>query len=162
AITNYEVYDLGHERNDWARQRFRQSDLVLFAVAAGCETDSGLDNLGYYCAGIDRNLMPRIDLLMFHPRQWRRNCGTVSWIKNISPKEHHHVRQGCKADFARVARIITGRAINLVLGGGGARALAEFGVLKALQEANIPIDRICGSSMGAFVGAVFAFDGDYK
>ena len=46
--------------------------------------------------------------------------------------------------------------IGLVLGGGGARGLAHIGVLKVLQNAGIIPDVICGSSMGAFVGAIFA------
>ena len=50
--------------------------------------------------------------------------------------------------------------IGLVLGGGGARGLAHIGVLKVLQNAGIIPDVICGSSMGAFVGALFAQNPD--
>ncbi len=46
--------------------------------------------------------------------------------------------------------------IGLALGGGGARGYAHLGVLKVLQEANIPIDVIAGTSMGAVVGAAYA------
>jgi len=46
--------------------------------------------------------------------------------------------------------------IGLALGGGGARGYAHLGVLKALQEANIPVDVIAGTSMGAVVGAAYA------
>lgn len=46
--------------------------------------------------------------------------------------------------------------IGLVLSGGGARGLAEIGVLKALEEAGIPIDCIAGASMGAVVGGLYA------
>jgi len=46
--------------------------------------------------------------------------------------------------------------IGLALGGGGARGYAHLGVLKALREANIPIDVIAGTSMGAIVGAAYA------
>lgn len=45
--------------------------------------------------------------------------------------------------------------IILVLGGGGARGFAHVGVLKALREANIPIDMVVGTSMGALVGSLF-------
>ena len=44
-----------------------------------------------------------------------------------------------------------GRAIGVVLGGGGVRSWAHIGALKALKEANIPIDMICGTSGGAVV-----------
>jgi len=45
--------------------------------------------------------------------------------------------------------------IILVLGGGGARGFAHIGVLKALREANVHIDMIVGTSMGALVGALY-------
>ncbi|MBL7062171.1 MAG: patatin-like phospholipase family protein [Dehalococcoidia bacterium] len=50
--------------------------------------------------------------------------------------------------------------IGLALGSGAARGLAHIGVLKALKEAEIPIDMVAGTSMGAMVGACFANDGD--
>ena len=46
--------------------------------------------------------------------------------------------------------------IGLALSGGGARGLAHIGVLKALEEKNIPIDYIAGTSMGAIVGGLYA------
>lgn len=49
-----------------------------------------------------------------------------------------------------------GMKIGLALGSGSARGIAHIGVLKALEELNIPISFIAGSSMGAFVGAAYA------
>ena len=46
--------------------------------------------------------------------------------------------------------------IGLVLSGGGARGAAHVGVLKVLEENNIPIDYIVGTSMGAIVGGFYA------
>jgi NTE family protein len=46
--------------------------------------------------------------------------------------------------------------IGLALGGGAARGLAHIGVLKVLEQADIPIDIIAGTSMGAFIGAMYA------
>ena len=46
--------------------------------------------------------------------------------------------------------------VALVLGGGGARGAAHLGVLEVLEEANIPIDLIVGSSIGGFVGSLYA------
>jgi NTE family protein len=46
--------------------------------------------------------------------------------------------------------------IGLVLSGGGARGAAHIGVLKALEEMQIPIDYVTGTSMGAVVGALYA------
>ncbi len=49
--------------------------------------------------------------------------------------------------------------IALALGGGGARGCAHIGVLKVLERANIPIDLITGSSIGAVVGSLYATTG---
>ena len=46
--------------------------------------------------------------------------------------------------------------MGVVLSGGGSSAIAHIGVLKALEENNIPIDYITGSSMGAFIGGLYA------
>lgn len=46
--------------------------------------------------------------------------------------------------------------IGLVLSGGGARGAAHAGVLKVLEELNIPIDAVAGTSMGALVGGLYA------
>ncbi|XP_073496672.1 patatin-like phospholipase domain-containing protein 7 isoform X1 [Phyllobates terribilis] len=59
-------------------------------------------------------------------------------------------------DFSRLARVLTGNTIALVLGGGGARGCSQVGIIKALTEAGIPIDMIGGTSIGAFMGALYA------
>ena len=46
--------------------------------------------------------------------------------------------------------------IGLVLAGGGAKGAAHIGVLKALEEMHIPIDYITGTSMGAYIGGLYA------
>ncbi|MFA5022624.1 MAG: patatin-like phospholipase family protein [Patescibacteria group bacterium] len=46
--------------------------------------------------------------------------------------------------------------IGLALGSGGAKGLAHIGVIKVLEENNIPIDYIAGSSVGALIGAFYA------
>jgi NTE family protein len=51
---------------------------------------------------------------------------------------------------------VMGQKVGLVLSGGGADALAHIGVIKALEEENIPIDFITGTSMGAMIGALYA------
>lgn len=59
-----------------------------------------------------------------------------------------------------MARRITGQAIGLVLGGGGARGLAHLGVIKALNEVGVPVDMVGGTSQGAYVGALLARNPD--
>ena len=65
-----------------------------------------------------------------------------------------------KGDLHRLARRLCGKSVGLVLGGGGARGLAHIGIIRALEEAGIPIDVVGGTSIGAFLGALYARDGD--
>ncbi|KAK3391068.1 hypothetical protein B0H63DRAFT_429903 [Podospora didyma] len=65
-----------------------------------------------------------------------------------------------KGDFHRLARRLCGRSVGLVLGGGGARGLAQIGIIRAMEEAGIPIDIIGGTSIGAFIGGLYARHAD--
>ena len=51
---------------------------------------------------------------------------------------------------------LSDEGLYLALGGGAARGLAHLGVLRALEEQGIPIAGICGTSMGAVIGAGYA------
>lgn len=51
---------------------------------------------------------------------------------------------------------IQAQKVGLVLSGGGAKGLTHIGIIRALEENNIPIDYIAGTSMGAIVGALYA------
>ena len=48
------------------------------------------------------------------------------------------------------------QSVGLVLSGGGAKGIAHIGVIKALEENNIPIDFVTGTSMGSIVGGLYA------
>jgi NTE family protein len=54
------------------------------------------------------------------------------------------------------ANVANRPCIALVLGGGGAKGGAHIGVIKALEERNIPVDLVVGTSIGAFVGGLYA------
>ncbi len=58
--------------------------------------------------------------------------------------------------FLIIAHQIEAQKVALVLSGGGAKGLAHIGVIKALEENNIPIDYVVGTSMGAIIGAFYA------
>ena len=66
---------------------------------------------------------------------------------------HVHVTRDDADDHDRLARTLIGRSLGVVLGGGGSRGFAHIGVLRALREAGLHVDRIGGSSMGAIMGA---------
>jgi lysophospholipid hydrolase len=65
-----------------------------------------------------------------------------------------------KGDFHRLARRLCGKSVGLVLGGGGARGISQIGIIRALEEAGIPIDIVGGTSIGSFIGALYAWDAD--
>ncbi|MBK8232625.1 MAG: patatin-like phospholipase family protein [Candidatus Eisenbacteria bacterium] len=77
---------------------------------------------------------------------------------------HHRCARRFGAALAIALALVFGMAqsavarprIGLALSGGGARALAEIGVLRALEEEGIPIDCIAGNSMGALIGGLYA------
>ncbi|RKP28683.1 patatin-domain-containing protein, partial [Metschnikowia bicuspidata] len=61
-----------------------------------------------------------------------------------------------KNDFMRLARILSNEAVGLVLGGGGLRGISHVGVVTALEKHSIPVDIIGGTSIGLFVGGLYA------
>ncbi|KIN07740.1 hypothetical protein OIDMADRAFT_99786 [Oidiodendron maius Zn] len=65
-----------------------------------------------------------------------------------------------KGDFHRIARRLCGKSIGLVLGGGGARGISQVGIIRALEEAGVPIDIVGGTSIGSFIGALYASEAD--
>jgi NTE family protein len=78
------------------------------------------------------------------------------WNRAVQPRAHHVIGSVAElsAGARRITRRLTGRALGLVLSGGGARAFAHIGVLEVLAEEGITFDRVGGTSMGAFVGAM--------
>lgn len=75
---------------------------------------------------------------------------------------YHHVALDDDRDIARLARILTGNSIALVLSGGGARGFAHIGAIRAIREAGLPIDLVGGTSMGASIAAQCALAWDYE
>lgn len=79
-------------------------------------------------------------------------------------KANAHTRQSLnrltvhKNDFLRLARILSNEAVGLVLGGGGSRGISHVGIVLALEKHGIPIDLVGGTSIGSFVGGLYAMD----
>jgi NTE family protein len=97
-----------------------------------------------------------IDLLLLHPEGTIRPKGTARWLDAGPFARHFNIRDNVTADAERIARSLCGASVGLVLSGGGARAYAHIGVIRALREAGTPIDFIGGASMGAIIGAGLA------
>jgi NTE family protein len=140
---------------EWTRIAIRQADLVLLLATVDAEAGPRpLEDAFINC--LERQLAPRTDLVLLHDEQWREACGARRWLEPRTITEWHHVRCWQAEDFARLARVLSGNPICLVLSGGGARGLAEIGAVHALRDAGVPIDRVGGTSMGAIIGAMVA------
>ncbi|KAF7728557.1 phosphatidylcholine and lysophosphatidylcholine phospholipase [Apophysomyces ossiformis] len=82
--------------------------------------------------------------------------GRLLVVKKKTAETIGGVPSSPRNDFARLARRLCGKSVALVLGGGGARGVTHIGVIQALEEAGIPIDIIGGTSIGSFVGGLYA------
>lgn len=58
--------------------------------------------------------------------------------------------------FLMLVPMTYAQKVGLVLSGGGAKGLTHIGIIRALEENNIPIDYIAGTSMGAIVGSLYS------
>ena len=133
----------------------RHSDRVLVVVDARSSFDLGPIQRQVR-NGIDPLAAPSVELVLLHGRG-QEPTDTARWLAHGDVSAHHHVRDSNADDLQRLARRIGGRAVGLVLSGGGARGMAHNGVVRALAELGIPVDHVGGSSMGAIVGGQAAF-----
>jgi NTE family protein/lysophospholipid hydrolase len=140
---------------DWTESCIRQADQVLtVGLAAESPALSDIEARCVYCPQDAGEVQKR--LILIHPDDCNRPRGTARWLDNRHVEMHHHVRLGNDGDFKRLARFLTGSAICLALGGGGARGFAHIGALRALREEQAPIDIVGGTSMGAVIAAELA------
>jgi NTE family protein len=95
-------------------------------------------------------------LVLCHPGADERLEGTAAWLDGRRLDFHLHLRDAVRNDLDRLARVIAGRAVGLVLGGGAARGFAHLGVYRALYEAGITVDWLGGASIGAVMAASMA------
>jgi NTE family protein len=97
-------------------------------------------------------------LVLLHPATLRCPVGTRRWLDRRPVGGHVHIRAALERDMARLARLLSGNAVGLVLAGGGARGLAHLGVMRALHERGIEVDVVGGTSIGAIMAALAASD----
>ncbi|MBO9502634.1 patatin-like phospholipase family protein [Brevundimonas sp. A19_0] len=132
----------------WAQLCTRQVDR-LFIVGNPLTTPPG--------ANLPRNpaldAQQRTDLILLRDPRMPRPANTSIWLDAVKPGRWFHAMDGHDGDAARLARIVTGTAVGVVLSGGGARAYAHIGALKALRDAKVPLDFLGGASMGAVIAA---------
>jgi len=153
------VYVCEADDNAWTRFAMRQSDLVVFIADA--QDDPALADWESRLRTGKGTATGRQVLVLLQPPSARGISGTSDWLKDRQPDYHFHVREDKPDDTARVARIISGNAVGLVLSGGAARGFAHLGVYKALLELGITIDWVGGASIGSIFGSPIAADWSY-
>jgi predicted acylesterase/phospholipase RssA len=154
------VYQSDAEPTPWSGRAVRHADHILIVGDAG--GDPAL-------APVERELLgpliPSVSaqrtLVLLHPADVALPAGTIRWLEPRQLDDHEHMRGQGADQFARLARILAGRAVGLVLGGGGARGFAHIGVVRALREIGFPIDLAGGTSMGGIIAAQTAMGWDH-
>lgn len=158
AHYDYVVYLADPGPTLWTKRIAQQADQVLFVAVS--DDDPGLRPVEAQFGARPGGRAVQPALALIRPDGSAFPSGTGRWLDLRPAGRHYHLRAGNAEDLDRLARHITGRAVGLVLGGGGARGMAHIGVIRALQELGIPVDRIGGTSIGAAVGGQFAFGQD--
>lgn len=153
---DYVLYAAESGEAPWAAACARQADL-LFLVGHGDRPPA--PQIAPPVLSAAKGFKP-IDLVLEHRAEARRPQGAEAWLEATAARRLLHLRRGDTGDLARMARVLTGRSIGLVLSGGGARGYAHVGAIRALRQAGVPIDFIGGTSMGAVIGAGLAMDWD--
>jgi predicted acylesterase/phospholipase RssA/CRP-like cAMP-binding protein len=155
------VYQADADLNAWTKRCIRQADLILVVGRANVASpDAALKPMRDYFDSC--TITARMELVLLHGRDVSHDFTTAKWVAQLGTSAHHHIVATEAADVARLARLITGNGIGLVLSGGGARGFAHIGVIRALQERGVPIDMIGGTSMGAVIAAQHALGWDWQ
>jgi predicted acylesterase/phospholipase RssA/CRP-like cAMP-binding protein len=149
------AYECDPRHTAWTARCLRQADrLIIVAAAAdvrGVDLRERVRALSH-----PSGLMRPVDVVLVHPPGTRLPSETRRWLDLPDIRAIHHVRH--RGDVQRAARRLVGRPTGLVLSGGGARGIAHVGVIAAIVEAEIPIDYVCGTSMGSIFAAAHALD----
>jgi predicted acylesterase/phospholipase RssA/CRP-like cAMP-binding protein len=151
----YVLYQADLENTAWSRRCIRQADRILLVADAGSSPEWSAPESVLLGSSAGQVTTPA-ELVLLHEESGRVPTGTQGWLEGRPVVRHHHMHLHTRAHFERLVRFLTGRAVGLVLGGGGARGAAHIGVIRALSEAGIPIDMIGGTSAGGMIAAQYA------
>jgi NTE family protein len=143
------------EPDAWTLACMEHADvIVLIARAPGDPAPRAVEQLL-----VRPGIAPtRVELVLVHEPSLITPRRTERWLDPRTVSRHHHVRSGNPHDAARVVRLLLGKAIGAVFGGGGARGIAHIGVLRALEEHGVPIDATGGTSIGSIIAGAVARD----
>lgn len=147
----YLVYCGDNDQDHWSLRCLRQADRILILADAGQPPDDVP-----VLQALQRNgLVTPVELVLLRP-EGDPSPHTHAWTQATGARAHYFLHPWARRELDALSRQISGRGIGLVLGGGGARGFAHIGLIRALEELQIPIDLVGGTSMGAFIGALLA------
>jgi NTE family protein len=136
-----------HDEARWLDICRRQVDRIILLGRA--ERSPPLDCS--LCMNDPHQASQLIDLALERTAGSRSRSGHA-WLAATNAAQIFHVDDK-GGGVSRLARILTGTSVGLALSGGGARAFAHIGAVRALREAKVEIDLVCGTSMGAIIAA---------
>ena len=154
ATHEYVVYEADYELTSWTERCIRQADMVL--IVGQAHASPQLSDIELRLKRDAITLQKIQCLILLHSKETHAPGQTSDWLANRTVRAHYHIRLGETADYERIGRMITGHGVGVVLSGGGARALAHIGVIRALEESGITIDAIGAVSGGAIVAGLWA------
>ncbi|GGF10611.1 cyclic nucleotide-binding protein [Aliidongia dinghuensis] len=138
----------------WTQLCARQADHVLLMID-GAEKPA-IGPIERAVRQVPRTAEQRWTTLLLQSPEIAAPVGTMKHLALRPGSQHTHVRAGRAADWARVARSLTGNSVGVVFGGGGARGFAHIGIIRALEEHGVPVDVVGGTSIGALVAGQYA------
>jgi NTE family protein len=138
----------------WTNLCLRQADRILLLARA----DRPLPLRPLDLPALKERASGPPQLLLVHPQGGSRGLPEHFALRSGLFESHHHIRANAAEDIERLARFIFGRAVGLVLAGGGARGFAHIGIIRALMESQVPFDHLGGTSMGAIIAAGLALE----
>jgi len=141
--SDFVIYLAEKKWSKWAKRCASQSDRIVIAADINDKP-----NFKSFKKNIKMTGLPWT-LVLIHPEHSSMPQNSADWLKESGAAQIYHVRRGNTEDINRLARILGGHAVSLVLSGGGARGFAHIGVLRALEDLNIKIDMIGATSIGA-------------
>ena len=136
----------------WSRRVIQRADSVVIVTSAHPDAQER-HRVSEFLAACTDTRVPRW-LAIMDSAGASRPTPAPSVSSREQFHEVHHLRRGNTGDLERLARLSVGTGVGLVLGGGGARGFAHLGVIRALREQGVPIDRMGGASMGSIFAAL--------
>jgi NTE family protein len=150
--SSFVLYRADPTATEWTELCLRQAD-CLIVVRLGDDERPTMLPFEIESAQTGAVFHRRRELVLLHEGHDPRPGATSPMLAGGLYGQHHHVRLDIHSDIDRLARLLTGHAVGVVMAGGGARAFTHVGVVKALRSSGVPIDLVGGTSMGAIVAA---------